>query len=164
MNVITPLPLDGVPSEAPDFLSRRKSALFFLVKSKALLALQALAMGASLLSAPANAASDAAAVAITPGAKRLLDDLDTATALGKACRYREEAISQYYAKEFSRLIRLEANKPLADGDVDREVGIALVAAQMYADQNTKGRRFTSEQCAMARKAIDEVVPRGYDKP
>lgn len=162
MNVIAPLPLEEVPSEVPDFLPRRKSALFFSVKSKALLALQALAMGASLLSSPANAASDAA-VATTQGAKRLLDDLDTATALGKACRYREEAISQYYAKEFARLIRLEANKPLADGDVDREVGIALVAAQMYADQNTKGRRFTSEQCAMARKAIDEVVPRGYDK-
>lgn len=123
-----------------------------------------LAISVCLFSALANAASDAAIVASTPRAKRFLEDFDTFTALGKACRYREEAISQYYAKEFARLIRLDANRPLADGDVDREVGIALVAAQMYADQNTKGRRFTSEQCAMARKAIDEVVPRGYDKP
>lgn len=123
-----------------------------------------LAISVCLFSALANAASDAAIVASTPRASRFLEDFDTFTALGKACRYREEAISQYYAKEFARLIRLDANRPLADGDVDREVGIALVAAQMYADQNTKGRRFTSEQCAMARKAIDEVVPRGYDKP
>ncbi len=158
------LPLEGVPSEVPDFLSRRESALFFLVKSKALLALQALAMGACLLPVPAYAASDATVVASTPRAKQFLEDFDTFTALGKACRYREEAIRQYYAREFARLIRFDANRPLADGDVDREVGIALVAAQMYADQNTKGRRFTSEQCAMARKAIDEVVPRGYDKP
>lgn len=35
---------------------------------------------------------------------------------------------------------------------------------MYANQRTAGRRFTSEQCAMARQAIDESVPRGYDKP
>lgn len=127
-------------------------------------ALHGLAISVFLFSAPANAASDAAIVASTPRAKQFLEDFDTFTALGKVCRYREEAISQYYAKEFARLIRLDANRPLADGDVDREVGIALVAAQMYADQNTKGRRFTSEQCAMARKAIDEVVPRGYDKP
>lgn len=126
--------------------------------------LHSLAISVCLFSALANAASDAAIVASTPRAKRFLEDFDTFTALGKACRYREEAISQYYAKEFARLIRLDANRPLADGDVDREVGIALVAAQMYADQNTKGRRFTSEQCVMARKAIDEVVPRGYDKP
>lgn len=128
------------------------------------LLLQGLIISICLASAPANAASDAAAAAATPPAKRFLEEFDNATALGKACRYREEAISQYYAKEFARLIRQEAKGLTADRDVDREVGIALVTAEMYANQRTEGRRFTGEQCAMARKAIDESVPRGYDKP
>ncbi|MGC4090810.1 MAG: hypothetical protein QM756_23640 [Polyangiaceae bacterium] len=127
--------------------------------------LQGLAIGICLASAPANAATDAAAVAATtPPAKRFLEEFGNATSLGKACSYREEAIGQYYAKEFARLIRQEAKGPTADQDVDREVGIALVTAKMYANQRTEGRHFTSEQCAMARKAIDESVPRGYDKP
>ncbi len=129
------------------------------------LVLHGLAISVCLSSAPANAASDAATVAAaTPSAKRFLEEFSNATSLGKACGYREEAIGQYYSKEFARLIRLEANGPTADQDVDREVGIALVTAKMYANQRTAGRRFTSEQCAMARQAIDESVPRGYDKP
>ena len=94
----------------------------------------------------------------------MLEEFANATSLGKACGYREEAVSQYYSKEFARLIRHEAKGPTADQDVDNAVGIALVSAQMFANQRTEGRRFTSEQCAMARKAIDESVPRGYDKP
>ena len=124
-----------------------------------------LAISVCLSSAPANAATDAAAIAAaTPPAKRFLEEFGNATSLGKACGYREEAIGQYYSKEFARLIRQEAKGPTADQDVDREVGIALVTAKMYANQRTAGRRFTSEQCAMARQAIDESVPRGYDKP
>ena len=124
-----------------------------------------LAISVCLSSAPANAATDAAAIAAaTPPAKRFLEEFGNATSLGKACGYREEAIGQYYSREFARLIRLEAKGPTADQDVDREVGIALVTAKMYANQRTAGRRFTSEQCAMARQAIDESVPRGYDKP
>lgn len=134
-------------------------------KNAALLVFHSLAIGICLSSAPANAASDAAAVAAaTPPAKRLLEEFGNATSLGKACGYREEAIGQYYSKEFARLIRQEAKSPMADQDVDREVGIALVTAKMYANQRTEGRRFTSDQCAMAHKAIDESVPRGYDKP
>ena len=129
------------------------------------LILHGLVIGACLSSAAAMAASDTANFAAnTPSAKRLLEEFANATSLGKACGYREEAISQYYSKEFARLIRLEAKGPTADQDVDREVGIALVTAKIYANQRTDGRRFTSEQCAMARKAIDESVPRGYDKP
>lgn len=127
--------------------------------------LHGLAISVCLSSVPANATSDAAAAAAaTPSAKRFLEEFGNATSLGKACGYREEAIGQYYSSEFARLIRLEANGPTADQNVDREVGIALVTAKMYASQRTKGRVFTSEQCAMARKAIDESVPRGYDKP
>ena len=127
--------------------------------------LHCLAIGIFLSSAPAMAASDTATFAAnTPSAKRLLEEFANATSLGKACGYREEAIRQYYAKEFARLIRQEAKGPTADQDVDREVGIALVSAKIFAKQRTEGRRFTSEQCAMARKAIDESVPRGYDKP
>lgn len=134
-------------------------------KNAALLALHGVAISFCLSAVPANAASDAAAVAAaTPPAKRFLEEFGNATSLGKACGYREEAIGQYYSKEFARLIRLEAKGPTADQDVDREVGIALVMVKMYANQRTEGRRFTSEQCAMARKAIDESVPRGYDKP
>lgn len=129
------------------------------------LVLYGLAISFCLPSALANAASDAAAAAATtPPAKRFQEEFGNATSLGKACGYREEAIGQYYSREFARLIRLEAKGPTADQDVDREVGIALVTAKMYANQRTAGRRFTSEQCAMARKAIDESVPRGYDKP
>lgn len=129
------------------------------------LVLQSLAISICLASAPSNAATDAAAAAVaTPPAQRFLEEFGNATSLGKACGYREEAIRQYYSKEFARLIRLEAKGPTADQDVDREVGIALVTAKMYANQRTEGRRFTSEQRAMARKAIDESVPRGYDKP
>ena len=135
------------------------------ITSVGLLVLQGLAISICLSSVPVNAATDAAAVAAaTPPAKRFLEEFGNATSLGKACGYREDAISQYYSKEFARLIRLEAKGPTADQDVDREVGIALVTAKMYANQRTEGRRFTSEQCAMARKAIDESVPRGYDKP
>ncbi len=131
----------------------------------ALLVFRGLAIIACLSSAPTYAATDAAAVAAaTPSAKRFLEEFGNATSLGKACGYREEAIGQYYSKEFARLIRLEAKGPTADQDVDREVGIALVSAKIYANQRTAGRRFTSEQCAMARQAIDESVPRGYDKP
>lgn len=134
-------------------------------KNAALLILHGLAIGICLSSVPANAASDAAAVAAaTPAAKRFLEEFGNATSLGKACGYREDAIGQYYSKEFARLIRLEAKGPTADQDVDREVGIALVTAKVYANQRIEGRRFTGEQCAMARKAIDESVPRGYDKP
>ena len=129
------------------------------------LILHGLVIGACLSSAAAMAASDTANFAAnTPSAKRLLEEFANATSLGKACGYREEAISQYYAKEFARLIRQEAKGPSADQDVDREVGITLVSVKMFANQRTEGRRFTSEQCAMARKAIDESVPRGYDKP
>ena len=129
------------------------------------LVLHGLAISVCLSSAPTYAASDAAAVAAaTPSAKRFLEEFGNATSLGKACGYREEAIGQYYSKEFARLIRLEAKGPTTDQDVDREVGIALVSVKMFANQRTEGRRFTSEQCAMARKAIDESVPRGYDKP
>lgn len=129
------------------------------------LVLHGLVIGVCLSSAPAMAASDTATFAAnTPSAKRLMEDFDDATSLGKACGYREDAISQYYSKEFARLIRLEAKGPTAERDVDREVGIALVTAKIIAKQRTEGRRFTSEQCAMARKAIDESVPRGYDKP
>ena len=131
----------------------------------ALLIFRGLAIIAYLSSAPTYAATDAAAVAAaTPSAKRFLEEFGNATSLGKACGYREEAIGQYYSKEFARLIRIEAKGPTADHDVDREVGIALVTAKIYANQRTAGRRFTSEQCAMARQAIDESVPRGYDKP
>ncbi len=131
----------------------------------ALLVLYGLTISAGLFSLAAYAANDAAAVAAaTPPAKRFLEEFGNATSLGKACGYREEAIGQYYSREFARLIRLEAKGPTADQDVDREVGIALVTAKMYANQRTAGRRFTSEQCAMARQAIDESVPRGYDKP
>ena len=135
------------------------------ITNVAQLLLHCLAMGICLSSTPAIAASDAATIAAnTPSAKRLMEEFANATSLGKACSYREEAISQYYSKEFARLIRLEAEGPTAERDVDREVGIALVAAKIVAKQRTDGRRFTSEQCAMARKAIDESVPRGYDKP
>lgn len=134
-------------------------------KSSALLILHGLAIGIYLSSVQANAGSDAATVATaTPAAKRLLEEFGNATSLGKACGYREEAIGQYYSKEFARLIRLEAKSPTVGQDVDREVGIALVTAKVYAYQLTEGRRFTGEQCAMARKAIDEAVPRGYDEP
>lgn len=109
---------------------------------------------------PVKAVSDTATFAgNAPSAKQLLEEFANATSLGKACGYREEAIAQYYSKEFARLIRKEAKGPTADQDVDREVGIALVSAKMYANQRTEGRRFTSEQCAMARNAIDESVPR-----
>ena len=129
------------------------------------LVLHGLAISVCLSSAPTYAASDAAAIAAaTPSAKRFLEEFGNATSLGKACGYREEAIGQYYSKEFARLIRIEAKGPTADQDVDREVGIALVTAKIYANQRTAGRRFTSEQCAMARQAIDESVPQGYDKP
>ena len=129
------------------------------------LILHGLVIGACLSSAAAMAASDTANFAAnTPSAKRLLEEFANATSLGKACGYREEAIGQYYSKEFARLIRQEAKGPTAEQDVDREVGIALVSAKIFANQRTDGRRFTSEQCAMARKAIDESVPRGYDKP
>ena len=129
------------------------------------LILHGLVIGACLSSAAAMAASDTANFAAnTPSAKRLLEEFANATSLGKACGYREEAISQYYAKEFARLIRQEAKGPTADQDVDQEVGIALVSVKVFANQRTEGRHFTSEQCAMARKAIDESVPRGYDKP
>lgn len=129
------------------------------------LVLHGLAISVCLSSAPTYAASDAAAIAAaTPSAKRFLEEFGNATSLGKACSYREEAIGQYYSKEFARLIRIEAKGPTADHDVDREVCIALVTAKIYANQRTAGRRFTSEQCAMARQAIDESVPRGYDKP
>jgi len=135
------------------------------ITNAAQLLLHGLAIGICLSSTPAIAASDAATFAAnSPSAKRLLEEFANATSLGKACTYREEAISQYYSKEFARLIRQEAKGPTADQDVDREVGIALVSAKMFANQRTEGRRFTSEQCAMARKAIDESVPRGYDKP
>lgn len=135
------------------------------ITNAAQLLIHVLAIGAYLSSVPAMAASDTANFAAnTPSAKRLLEEFANATSLGKACGYREEAIGQYYSKEFARLIRQEANKPTADQDVDREVGIALVTAKIIAKQRTEGRRFTSEQCAMARKAIDESVPRGYDKP
>lgn len=129
------------------------------------LVLVSLAIGACLSSLPVKAVSDTATFAgNAPSAKQLLEEFANATSLGKACGYREEAIAQYYSKEFARLIRKEAKGPTADQDVDREVGIALVSAKMYANQRTEGRRFTSEQCAMARNAIDESVPRGYDKP
>lgn len=135
------------------------------ITNAARLLLHGLAIGICLSSTPAIAASDAAAFAAnTPSAKLLLEEFANATSLGKACSYREEAISQYYSKEFARLIRQEAKAPTADQDVDREVGIALVTAKIIAKQRTEGRRLTSEQCAMARKAIDESVPRGYDKP
>lgn len=135
------------------------------ITDAARLVLHSLAMGACLSSLPAKAASDTATFAAnTPSAKRLMEEFANATSLGKACGYREDAIGQYYSKEFARLIRLEAEGPTAERDVDREVGIALVAAKIIAKQRTDGRRFTSEQCAMARKAIDESVPRGYDKP
>lgn len=151
----------GNPSLVLDFLSNRKLVPFSSYESKAICALRALAIGFCLLPVPAMATSDAAN---TPSEKRLLEEFANAASLGKACGYREEAIGQYYSKEFARLIRKEAKGPTADQDVDREVGIALVSAKMYANQRTEGRRFTSEQCAMARKAIDESVPRGYDKP
>lgn len=129
------------------------------------LVIHVLTIGAYLSSVPAMAASDTANFAAnTSSAKRLLEEFANATSLGKACGYREDAISLYYSKEFARLIRLEAKGPTAERDVDREVGIALVTAKIIAKQRTEGRRFTSEQCAMARKAIDESVPRGYDKP
>lgn len=129
------------------------------------LVLYGLAIGICLFSAPAMAVSDRANVAAaTPSAKRFLEEFANATSLGKACGYREEAIGQYYSKEFARLIRQEAKGPTTDQDVDNVVGIALVSAKMFANQRTEGRRFTSEQCAMARKAIDESVPLGYDKP
>jgi len=131
------------------------------ITNAAQLLLHGLAIGICLSSTPAMAASDATT---TPSAKRLLEEFANATSLGKACGYREEAIGQYYSKEFARLIRQEAKGPTADQDVDREVGIALVSAKIFANQRTEGRHFTSEQCAMARKAIDESVPRGYDKP
>ena len=131
------------------------------ITNAAQLLLHGLTIGICLSSTPAIAASDAAT---TPSAKRLLEEFANATSLGKACGYREEAIGQYYSKEFARLIRQEAKGPTADQDVDREVGIALVSVKMFANQRTEGRRFTSEQCAMARKAIDELLPRGYDKP
>ncbi len=135
------------------------------ITNAALLVLHSLAIGISLSSAPTMAASDTATFAAnTSSAKRFLEEFANATSLGKACSYREEAIGQYYSKEFARLIRQEAKGPTADQEVDREVGIALVSVKMFANQRTEGRRFTSEQCAMARKAIDESVPRGYDKP
>lgn len=69
------------------------------------LILHGLVIGACLSSAAAMAASDTANFAAnTPSAKRLLEEFANATSLGKACGYREEAISQYYAKEFARLI------------------------------------------------------------
>lgn len=126
--------------------------------------LPSLAFTIFLSLAPANAANDSAAVATAiPAAQRFFEKFGNATSLGKACSYREKAISQYYSKEFARLIRLEANGPSADQDIDREVSIALVTAKMYANQRTEGRRSTSEQCAMAHKAIDESEPQGYDK-
>jgi len=135
------------------------------ITNAAQLLLRGLAIGICLSSTTAIAASDTATFAAnTPSAKRFLEEFANATSLGKACGYREEAIGQYYSKEFARLIRQEAKGPTADQDVDREVGIALVSVKMFANQRTEGRRFTSEQCAMARKAIDESVPRGYDKP
>lgn len=135
------------------------------ITNAAQLVLHGLAIGICLFSAPAIAASDTTTVAATtPSAKRLLEEFANATSLGKACGYREDAIGQYYSKEFARLIRHEAKGATADQDVDNAVGIALVSAKMFANQRTEGRRFTSEQCAMARKAIDESVPRGYDKP
>lgn len=135
------------------------------ITNAAQLVLRGMAIGICLSSTPATAASDTASFAAnTPSAKRLLEEFANATSLGKACGYREEAIGQYFSKEFARLIRQEAKGPTADQNVDREVGIALVSAKMFANQRTEGRRFTSEQCAMARKAIDESVPRGYDKP
>lgn len=135
------------------------------ITNAAQLLLHGLTIGICLSSTPAIAVSDTATFAAnTPSAKRFLEEFANATSLGKACGYREEAIGQYYSKEFARLIRQEAKGPTAEQDVDREVGIALVSAKIFAKQRTEGRRFTSEQCAMARKAIDESVPRGYDKP
>lgn len=136
-----------------------------IIKKNVLHALRGVAMGVGLSSTLVTAAPDAATIAAaTPPAKRLLEELANATALGKACGYREDAIGQYYSKEFARLIRLEAKGPTADQDVDREVGVALATARIYANQRTEGRSLTKEQCGMARKAIDESVPRGYDKP
>ena len=135
------------------------------ITNAAPLVLHSLAISICLSSTPAMAASDTATFAAnSASAKRFLEEFANATSLGKACGYREEAIGQYYSKEFARLIRQEAKGPTADQDVDREVGIALVSVKMFANQRTEGRRFTGEQCAMARKAIDESVPRGYDKP
>lgn len=113
----------------------------------------------------AIAVTDAVAVVSeTPSAKKYLEDFYSAAAISKACKYREDAIYLYYSTEYARLIRHEAKAPTRDQEVSLEVGIAMAAAKTYAAQRTENKKLTAEQCGAVRKAIDEMVPKGYDRP
>jgi hypothetical protein len=123
----------------------------------------ALALG--FISAHAIAVTDAVVAASeTTAAKKFLEEFYNAASIAKACKYREDAIYLYYSTEYARLIRHEAIVPTLDPEVNVEVGIAMATAKTYATQRTEGRKFTAEQCGNVRKAIDERVPRGYDRP
>lgn len=127
--------------------------------------LRGMALALGFISAHAIAVTDAVAAASeTPSAKKFLENFSRAAAIAKACKYREDALYLYYSTEYARLIRHEAKTPTRAQEVSLEVGIAVATAKTYAAQRTENKKLTAEQCGTVRKTVDEMVPRGYDRP
>lgn len=131
----------------------------------ALHTLRGIALVFGFYSAHAIAVTDAVVAASeTPSAKKFLEEFYNAASIAKVCKYREDAIYLYYSTEYARLIRHEAKAPTRDQEVNVEVGITMVTAKNYAAKRAENKKPTEEQCGAVRKAIDEAVPRGYDRP
>ncbi|MEW6414560.1 MAG: hypothetical protein AB1482_04825 [Pseudomonadota bacterium] len=113
----------------------------------------------------AHAASikdNAEAAANSVVAKAMLDDFSKTYAIAKICNHRTEAVIQYYTSEYRRVLRNESPGKMKDEDLNYQVGLVSVSAQLFAKQ-FEGKKFTPQQCANVRTEIDQLIPRGYDQ-